>query len=195
MALKKSKIVKGMRFGELTVIGESHKRFSQVYLLCKCSCGNEKAIRRSHLKDGLIHSCGCKQHYWIGQANSKPKNSQVKNDNSARKVLFNRYRHTAKKRGLIFDILESHFYNLTSSNCYYCNTKPQSINFSCNRKGAYYYNGIDRLDNSKGYIDGNIVPCCEKCNRAKLQMSLGEFMDWVYRVCDNLNKKEVNYGS
>lgn len=29
------------------------------------------------------------------------------------------------------------------------------------------YNGIDRLDNSKGYTIDNSVACCSKCNIAK----------------------------
>lgn len=27
--------------------------------LCKCDCGNEKLVQSSHLKNGLIRSCGC----------------------------------------------------------------------------------------------------------------------------------------
>ena len=27
--------------------------------------------------------------------------------------------------------------------------------------------GLDRLDNSKGYVLDNVVPCCDKCNRLK----------------------------
>jgi len=178
----------GKKFGELTVLRESHTHFGQTYWLCKCSCGNEKSIRMSHLKDGLIRSCGCKQYRWIGIANSKSKNSKIKNDDSAKRCLFNRYKYTAKLRGLIFNICKKDFYDLTSSNCYYCDIQPSSISFSCNRQGVYYYNGLDRLDNSTGYIIDNIVPCCERCNRAKLQMSLDDFKKWIIQVYYNLNK-------
>lgn len=46
-------------FGELTVIGESDVRTHQsVHWLCKCSCGNTKAIRANQLKSGDAKSCG-----------------------------------------------------------------------------------------------------------------------------------------
>lgn len=34
---------------------------------------------------------------------------------------------------------------------------------------------IDIIDNNKGYIVDNIIPCCIVCNRAKGNMSLEEF--------------------
>lgn len=27
--------------------------------------------------------------------------------------------------------------------------------------------GLDRMDNSKGYVLGNVVPCCKECNEIK----------------------------
>lgn len=27
--------------------------------------------------------------------------------------------------------------------------------------------GLDRLDNARGYVLGNVVPCCNDCNRAR----------------------------
>jgi hypothetical protein len=56
--------------------------------------------------------------------------------------------------------------------------------------GNYKYNGLDRVDNNRGYEKDNIVPCCETCNKAKLQMSLGEFLNWIKRVYNYTFKKE-----
>jgi hypothetical protein len=38
--------------------------------------------------------------------------------------------------------------------------------------GKYVYNGIDRLDNTKGYTIDNIVPCCYKCNVLKKDFTI-----------------------
>ena len=50
-------------------------------------------------------------------------------------------------------------------------------------KGQKYkplaYNGLDRVDNSRGYEPSNVVPCCRRCNRAKDDMSSQEFMKWL----------------
>ncbi len=68
-----------MIFGNLKIIKKSHKDYhSNIYVLCKCSCGNEKVIRLDHLKQGTIVSCGCenqrqrslrKKQFWINNPN------------------------------------------------------------------------------------------------------------------------------
>ena len=51
----------GKRFGRLTVIGRAEKgKFGSAWL-CKCDCGKEKVVSRSHLTSGETRSCGCLQ--------------------------------------------------------------------------------------------------------------------------------------
>jgi hypothetical protein len=64
-------------------------------------------------------------------------------------------------------------------------TKPK-YNFL---NGDFVYNGIDRIDSSIGYVEGNIVPCCKACNMAKNTMGQDEFMLWVERVYNHSIKK------
>jgi hypothetical protein len=50
----------GAKFGRLTVIAESsERRHGYVSWLCRCECGVEKVCAWSHLKNGLVMSCGC----------------------------------------------------------------------------------------------------------------------------------------
>lgn len=51
----------GQIFGRLTVIEEIEKKGPHRYYLCKCSCGNFKAIRQNSLLLGKTKSCGCLQ--------------------------------------------------------------------------------------------------------------------------------------
>lgn len=52
----------GKRFGRLTVLNFDHiNRNGHSCWLCRCDCGNEKVIERTHLVDGHISSCGCKK--------------------------------------------------------------------------------------------------------------------------------------
>jgi hypothetical protein len=44
------------------------------------------------------------------------------------------------------------------------------------------YNGLDRVDNSRGYTIDNVVACCGTCNMAKRAMSYRGFLDWIERV-------------
>jgi hypothetical protein len=44
------------------------------------------------------------------------------------------------------------------------------------------YGGIDRKDNTIGYVVGNVVPCCIVCNRAKMDLPYEAFLAWLGRV-------------
>jgi hypothetical protein len=43
----------------------------------------------------------------------------------------------------------------------------------------YKYNGIDRVDNSVGYVRSNCVPSCAICNRAKNSLPYDTFIYWI----------------
>ena len=49
----------GKRFGRLTVVEFAFKKNKRKYWLCKCDCGNYKAIQSPHLTSGHTQSCGC----------------------------------------------------------------------------------------------------------------------------------------
>lgn len=75
---------------------------------------------------------------------------------SCRFVLGKRQAMRRKKEWLI--TIEE-FKSIIANPCYYCNNKlgpPTEIG-----------TGLDRLDNTKGYIISNIVSCCNFCNTIK----------------------------
>jgi len=48
-------------------------------------------------------------------------------------------------------------YKLMIKPCTYCRKLPTDK----------FPNGLDRIDNSKGHIIGNVLPCCHQCNMKK----------------------------
>ena len=72
-------------------------------------------------------------------------------------------------------LTEKEFNQLSASNCYYCD-----------KNGP---NGVDRLDNNKGYIFFNCVPACKHCNYVKGDLSLDDFNTWKDRF---INKQIKN---
>lgn len=86
------------------------------------------------------------------------------------------YKGGAKARGLIFDVTFADFEMLISSDCYYC--------------GESGY-GIDRLDSGKGYIKGNIVPCCTMCNIMKQSYTEEEFVSQCIKISATNTWKRV----
>lgn len=49
----------GKRYGSLTVLGKSQTVNRKAMWRCRCDCGEEKIVRGSHLRTGVIVSCGC----------------------------------------------------------------------------------------------------------------------------------------
>ena len=54
-----------------------------------------------------------------------------------------------------------------------------------------FYNGIDRVDNNRGYEIENVVPCCTSCNSAKMDLSKEDFLCRIKRCYDNLFLKKL----
>jgi hypothetical protein len=64
---------------------------------------------------------------------------------------------------------------------YKCHARDRRIDFKYCKEG-FTYSGIDRVNSSIGYNKENCVPCCDKCNKAKLAMTKEEFLEWVKAV-------------
>jgi len=172
----------GRKFGKLTVIKRSYPNGNNrsPKWLCKCECGKEKIIFGDSLRNGITKSCGCLHR----EIMSKPYGF------SRMQSTISRYKKQAKKRGIKYKLTEKQFKEITQKDCYYCGTKPNNISKSNCNNGSYIYNGIDRIDNTKGYTTDNVVPCCKRCNRAKDIFALSEFEDWIKKIHNNLKQKE-----
>lgn len=93
------------------------------------------------------------------------------------------------------------FYYLSQLECYYCgviNSNRYYIKYP-NKSYEILYNGLDRVDNNFGHINGNVVPCCKRCNVGKSNINLEKFQDWMMRVQEfqkntkNIEKLLINY--
>ena len=65
---------------------------------------------------------------------------------------------TAKKRGIPVDLTRKEYELIIKEPCFYCKGTLGAVTTGC---------GLDRTDNSKGYIFGNVVSCCKTCNVIK----------------------------
>jgi hypothetical protein len=148
--------------------------------LVKCSCGKEKEVYSYSLLSGFTISCGCY---------TKERTSQrfkIEYGLSAKRSIYDRYKQQAKRRnGLAFELNFEQFIELTQQNCYYCGSEPSNL-FKDNGNGSFKYNGIDRVDNNKGYILSNCVSCCDMCNKSKRNNSYEKFFEWGIRLGKHL---------
>lgn len=58
--------------------------------------------------------------------------------------------------------------------CFYCGGMDVPVN------------GLDRVDNTKGYENGNVVSCCKKCNTMKLDLTVDEFKEKIIKIYNNI---------
>lgn len=153
--------------GSWTILGEAEstrtpKGVSVRRYRCRCTCGQERDVASNSLSRRESRSCGAAgcgtRSHGFGVA--------------AFNAVMRRYRNGAQKRDLVWSLTEDEVRSLISSECHYCG-KPEC-------------NGIDRKDNSLGYVSANCLPCCKICNYAKLDLSYEEFIAWIRKASQHL---------
>ena len=170
----------GKRFGKLLVLERLGK-----FWRCRCDCGNEKIIVGTSLTRKTIptRSCGC-----IIRENG---NNKLPYGESQFNCLYRSYRRSAKVRKLEFNLTKELFRKLITSNCYYCGGDPVYVSYQPGLNGGFAYNGLDRMNNNIGYIESNVVTCCKICNRAKRNLTLDCFINWIKQLVDYQIKDKV----
>jgi len=163
----------GIRNGMLVAVkntGVRHSETGRPYStwLFRCDCGNEKIlcpndvfkVRPNNLKIKGVLSCGCRTKEIQSEVKRKPDGVAALNS------LYAQYKlNCAQYRGHEFCLTLEEFKVITSSNCYYCNDEPGQ--FKKSKTSFYKYNGVDRVDNTKGYTLQNTVASCGSCNSLK----------------------------
>lgn len=79
--------------------------------------------------------------------------------------LYNEVKARARRYNREFKIRRALFDVLIVSNCHYCKQPP--TNYRTVNGERVYYNGLDRVVNSMGYLPNNVVACCFRCNNYK----------------------------
>lgn len=154
---------------------------------CKCNCGEIFECRQY----GIDKRMGCKS---CTAKKSGTKRSIEEHKGIEQHGLklrkFREYEKGAKKRNLSFYLTFEQFLELSSGKCNYCGKEPHvykgDLVYMQSECEPWKRNGIDRVNSSKGYSINNCVPCCEKCNYAKHEMTIDEFKEWVITVYNNL---------
>lgn len=82
-------------------------------------------------------------------------------------------KNNCRQRGVALTISREEYLALAASACTYCGAPPKNRVPLPRSTGKttdsfiFLYQGIDRKDNALGYVPGNCVPCCGKCNSIK----------------------------
>lgn len=170
-------VYNGLLFKEY--LGKS-KYNCHIYFI-QCRCGKVFKAESNDILSNRINSCGClKNAKQI--SNAMPKQKRLIN------YLYRDYKDKAKKRQIFFNLTREEFEVLILKNCSYCGSSPSNVKKIRDFNEVLLYNGIDRVDNNKGYTTENSTSCCFLCNQAKHRLPLNSFIDWIKRVYNNLEK-------
>lgn len=86
------------------------------------------------------------------------------------------YKNSASRRKYIFELtLKDFIILITDKKCFFCNKKCDKM-------------GIDRIENTIGYKNGNVIPCCKDCNMMKGKLSYQQFI----KLCSMISKTHRN---
>ena len=94
--------------------------------------------------------------------------------NDVKGYSYSAYKYIMKNKD--FQLTKEQYDTLRQGNCTYCGRMCTET----------HTNGIDRVDNTRGYILDNCVSCCGSCNIAKGTMNVEEFIN----KCVSINRKE-----
>ena len=112
--------------------------------------------------------------YWAdpdaARVSNKASRTRLKN---TPKYIHTKYRGSARKRGLEFTLTMEQFMTFWQKPCHYCGAEIKTI-------------GLDRVDNSVGYVFENIVPCHYRCNLMKSNLTQEEF----FAACEAVFRKQ-----
>jgi hypothetical protein len=216
--MKSRKQYIGEKFGKLLVIKPNghyvypNKIKTDPRWECLCDCGKTTTVRQSNLNSGNTRSCGCLVVEWMSNLGKTygRNNAQSRMVDTVQQfwdAYIKIYQKGARSRNYDWSLCREDVIRIVGSDCHYCSAAPRP-NFTT--KQQYYAgarkhnckvdedyantkvvntNGIDRVDNTKGYTTDNVVPCCKLCNYAKSAMAVDEFESWILRAADHIKSR------
>lgn len=146
----------GKQFGKLTVTGEhsktrnGHKRFT-----CLCECGNTCNILGTHLRQGNTKSCGCDRpigkthHQWNGVG-------EISGDFWHNHIVRSASGDKGRRNPVELSITKEYAWELFLKQNKRCALSGLELTFPRKHKDKVWSASLDRVDSSKGYVEGNV---------------------------------------
>mgnify|MGYP000420341430 CR=1 FL=1 len=186
-AARHAKSPRGVKVGEayveLTVISQapSYKSTSgnkvsmRKMWRVQCSCGATFDTSGTRLRRGdiiMCRACACKL---------RPQSLKLYSNMELAFTKMIKDRARQKTPPIPVSITVDEFTSLVAKDCHYCGAAPSQRSYF-GKRIPFLVNGLDRVDNAKGYSSDNVVPCCRFCNTAKSNLPVDTFLSRVAAV-------------
>lgn len=181
--IHESEDLTGLRFSKLLVIersasisiGKNIPRWK-----CLCDCGTTTSTLASSLKNGTTCSCGClrieKQQTGFQEISGS---------------YWGKIKGCAKRRNIHFDITIEYIWDLFIKQNKRCIITNVDINFPKRYGVDEQSASLDRIDSSKGYVEGNVQWVHKSINFMKMQHSQDYFYYLSKLIYEN-NKEYID---
>ena len=173
-------IAPGFKCNKLTVIDKNKSGKNGVFWNCLCECGNTCVVPAVNLNKKnvkVIKSCGCSRYDW--------KNG-TKNVSG---TYFGKIKSGAKHRKIEFNLTIDYVQELWDKQDGKCKLSGVNLTYKLGKHHNGQTCSLDRIDSSKGYIEGNVQWVHKTINFMKTTLSNQEFIEWCCKIV-NFNNKE-----
>lgn len=172
----------GERFDHLVIEGFEHDHRGIYVAICRCDCGNIHKLRPSSLSSNMTNHCGCQP---IGTWKGCGKISGT---------YFNRMRRMAHKRGFSFLVSNEYLWELFQRQDGRCALTGCQL-IPHRKESEEYTASLDRIDSTKGYIEGNVQWVHKDINYMKMDLSASRFIELCRGVTAWVSAQAVPMGS
>lgn len=204
MSAHNRKDISNQTINQWKILSHSHTKGKIAYYNCIClGCNKELIVDGRNIRSGRsksCHQCSTDRSRLHSMGIRTPETDvRIKhtNENAKYAYLKRQLKASGRRRGYSFNLTINQIKELVTKKCHYCNSDPhQTVNILKNhalsqekveKYGEITYNGIDRIDSSKGYELDNVVTCCKKCNIAKHVQSTEEFKEHIRQLYENID--------
>lgn len=165
--------------GDIKVIRKNgHNRHGQIRWLCKCKCGHQYNIEATTLNRNIIQRC----HFC---ANTGKRNGSWAGCGEISGTYMGIIKSNAKRRNLKVNININYLWKLFLKQNRKCALSGIELKFNTHSKS---YNGnasLDRIDNKKPYIRGNLQWVHKDINWMKQDFNEKYFIDMCKLIAKN----------
>jgi hypothetical protein len=175
----------GYKFNHITVLKKlgsikknNNKRNKACYWECRCDCDNIIQTTTNTIQNNLIQSCGCHNHE-IYVKKSKP-TGEIK------KEFWNRLTSRAKQLNMDIqiDITPEYVWNLFLQQDRKCALSGVDLYFNQKCRDKIQTASLDRIDNTRGYVKGNVQWVHKDINRMKNVFTQEYFIETCKRIAE-----------
>ena len=164
----------GKRFGKLVVVSFNKINGRHSNWNCKCDCGNECTRNGSALIYRQTNSCGCYKNF-TGKLHKSFKGYE-----GLSRTFFNKIRYGANRsRKIKFDLTIEYLWDLYLKQNKKCALTKIDLWFTTQHKKSDGNISLDRIDSSKGYVEGNVQWVHKDINWMKYKFS----QDYFIKLC------------